>query len=181
MGRNERGISIAEVLIAMGLLAMASAAATRLLVSAARQVSAAGASVSAHALAQERIEQLVSLPWRIGDDGAIVSDETTNLAEQPATSGGGGLRPSPPGTLDVNVAGYVDYLDADGRWVGTGPRASATAMFVRRWAVRPYPADPGNTLVIQVRVLPLASETGGMTSRQPGEARLATAVTRVQQ
>lgn len=181
METNERGMSLAEVVIAMGLLASASAAAAHLLVWSAREIRATGASVSAHALAQERLEQLVSLAWHTRDDGSAVSDTTTNLAEQPATAGGSGLAPSPAGTLEANVPGYVDFLDADGRWVGAGTRAPAEAMFVRRWAVARYAADPADTLVLHVRVLPIALEPAGMAARLPGEALLTTALTRVRQ
>jgi type II secretory pathway pseudopilin PulG len=181
MHDDERGISLVEVLIAMGLLVMASTAATRLFVMAVRQVSVTGVSVSAHALAQERIEQLASLAWHVRDDGTSVSDETTSLAEQPPTSGGSGLLPSPGRTLEANVPGYVDFLDVEGRWVGTGVRAPGSAVFVRRWAVARFAADPANTLVIQVRVLPLAAEPRDTASRQTGEALLTTALTRVRQ
>jgi hypothetical protein len=179
MNHDERGVGLAEVLIAIGLIAIVSAAATRLLAWSARAIWSTGASVSTHALAQERIEQLASLAWHVGDDGTSVSDETTNLAEQPATAGGRGLSASPAGTLESNVAGYVDFLDGEGRWVGTGALAPSSAMFVRRWAVRPYGPDSGNTLVIQVRVLPLAGASGSSASRVPGEALLATALTRL--
>jgi hypothetical protein len=165
----------------MGLLVSACTAATYLLVWSVREIRATGASISAHALAQERLEQLASLTWHVRGDGSAVSDTTTNLAEQPATTLGHGLSPSPAGTLDRNVPGYVDYLDEDGQWVGTGMRPPGRAVFVRRWAVLPYASDPADTLVLQVRVLPMAVESARTTSQLPGEALLITAVTRVRQ
>ena len=46
----------------------------------------------------------------------------------------------------------VDYLDDLGRWVGNGSIPPAGAVYIRRWAVRPLPADPERTLVLQVLV-----------------------------
>ena len=47
---------------------------------------------------------------------------------------------------------YVDYLDDAGRWVGHDADPPANAVFIRRWAVWPLPADPERTLVLQVLV-----------------------------
>jgi len=75
---------------------------------------------------------------------------TTDLSNDPATDDGRGLLVSPPGTLTSNIVGYVDYLDANGRWVGHGPSAPPAAVYVRRWAVRPLIGDPDNILVFEV-------------------------------
>ncbi|HSF99876.1 MAG TPA: hypothetical protein VLA20_02055, partial [Vicinamibacterales bacterium] len=105
-------------------------------------------------LASQKLEQLRSLTWGFDEAGTglPVSDTTTNLGQDPPTGNGSGLNPSPPGTLNQNIAGYVDYLDARGRWVGTGAAPPATATYIRRWSIEPLPTNPNNTLILQVLV-----------------------------
>ena len=74
----------------------------------------------ATALASQKLEQLRSLAWGITTDGADLSDLQSDVARWPVGSGGTGLAPSPPGTLQNDTAGYVDYLDAGGRWLAAG-------------------------------------------------------------
>jgi hypothetical protein len=68
------------------------------------------------------------------------------------------LSPSPAGSLDRNTDGYCDYLDGAGRLLdaGVGPLESMPppdgTVFIRRWSVEPLPANPDNTIVLQVLV-----------------------------
>jgi len=106
-------------------------------------------------LAAEKMEQLRSLTWtHVTTSGPAISmstsDVTTDLSNDPATDDGRGLLVSPAGTLTSNVVGYVDYLDANGRWIGHGPSAPPSAVYIRRWAVRPLLGDPDNILVLEV-------------------------------
>ncbi len=108
-------------------------------------------------VAARKMEQLRSLAWtHISTRGPVISmassDATTDLSNDPATDDGPGLLRSPAGTLTSNVDGYVDYLDAGGRWVGRGSSAPATAVYIRRWAVQPHASDPDNLLVFDVVV-----------------------------
>jgi hypothetical protein len=64
---------------------------------------------------------------------------------------------SPPDTLDRNVPGYVDFLDAAGRWVGSGATKPAAAVFVRRWNVAAVGGDP-DTLVLRAVVTLAAAD-----------------------
>src|SRR4029453_15968739 len=80
------------------------------------------------------MEELRSLAWTHISTSApaismSVSDLTTDLSNDPATDDGPGLLRSPAGTLTSNVDGYVDYLDATGRWVGRGSSVPATAVY----------------------------------------------------
>ena len=58
------------------------------------------------------------------------------------------------------------------------------AAYVRRWAIRPLPTNPNNTLIIQVLVSPQADElarqanTTGARRRQPGDALITSVKTR---
>lgn len=102
-------------------------------------------------LALDKLEQLRSLAWGYDAAGVPITDMATDLCVQPAGSSGPGLRPSPFNSLDRNLAGYVDFLDAGGRWVGTGTVPPRNATFVRRWNIAPLANDP-DTLVFQVLV-----------------------------
>ena len=151
------GFALLEVLITAGLVIAVAAGASHILAIAVRASHGARVRTIASMLAAEKIEQLRSLAWShvTTSDPAIsisFSDFTTDLSNDPATDSGPGLLASPPGTLEANVAGYVDYLDGAGRRVGAGGLPPATAVYIRRWAVRPLASDPENILVFQVVV-----------------------------
>jgi hypothetical protein len=102
------------------------------------------------------MEQLRALVWSEGtdtDSGAVLprSDVTTDLSTDPETASGSGLTESPPGTLDANIPPYVDYVAADGSWIGTGSSSPPSAVYIRRWSVQALDADPDARL-LQVRV-----------------------------
>ena len=154
---DDAGFALLEVLITAGLVIAVAAGASHILAIAVRASHSARVRSMASMLAAEKIEQLRSLAWShvTTRDPAIsisFSDFTTDLSNDPATDSGPGLLPSPPGTLEANVAGYADYLDGAGRRVGAGGSLPATAVYVRRWAVRPLASDPENILVFQVVV-----------------------------
>ena len=116
---------------------------------------------SAVALADQKLEQLRSLPWAFNTastPGFPVSDTTTDLSADPPRPGGRRLQPSPVATLEHDTPGYVDYLDANGRWVGKGPSPPPGAYYLRRWSIEPLPVDPSNTLILQVLVTTLRRE-----------------------
>jgi hypothetical protein len=132
-------------------------------------------------MAQQRLEQLRGLTWGFDLDGLglPLSDTTTNLAVDPPAHNGSGLNPSPSDSLEQNTAGFVDFLDGNGVWVGTGSTPPATAVYIRRWSIQPLPTNPNNTLVIQVLVTPVASEAARVASaftrtRMAGDALLVT-------
>jgi type II secretory pathway pseudopilin PulG len=151
------GFALLEVLITAGLVIAVAAGASHILAIAVRASHSVRVRTMASMLAADKLEQLRSLGWShvTTSDPAISissSDFTTDLSNDPATDSGPGLLPSPPGTLDANVACYVDYVDGAGRWVGAGGLPPPTAVFIRRWAVRPLASDPDNILVFQVVV-----------------------------
>jgi hypothetical protein len=105
----------------------------------------------ASVLAAEKIEQLQSLTWAHAPGGELLTDTSTDLSSD-SSSGGPGLLPAPPGSVDADVPFYVDYLSAAGARV----RSRDAAAYVRRWSVAPLASDPDNLLVLQVRVMPAA-------------------------
>jgi hypothetical protein len=107
-------------------------------------------------LAVAKMEQLKSLTWGFDQSsanlGLPVSDTTTDLSFATPTGGGSGLNPTPAGVLDTDTAGYVDYLDVDGNWVGNGGNRPGNTFYIRRWAITALPTNPNNTLIFQVHV-----------------------------
>jgi prepilin-type N-terminal cleavage/methylation domain-containing protein len=186
--RGEHGFSLIEVVIAVGLLAVLSIGIAQLFGMATKANYAAKGQTSTALLAAEKMEQLRGLAWGFDQGpnalGLPVSDLVTNLSTDPSTAGGLGLNPSPAGTLDANTAGYVDYLDRNGQWVGNGQDPPRTAVYVRRWAVDPLPTNPNNTLVLRVRcttVDHLARVAGPETIRTGDDAWLVGVKTRKSQ
>jgi prepilin-type N-terminal cleavage/methylation domain-containing protein len=152
---NLRGFTLLEVVMAMALLAGVLLAIGQVLIVAASTGEASRRTTMAVGMAAQKLEQLRALALGVDASGADVDDHDTDLGDWPAAfSGGAGLSYSPPGTLAANTAGYADYLDARGRWVGSGESPPATAAFARRWSIAPDLSSTGaTTLVLRVAVL----------------------------
>ena len=134
-------------------------------------------------LAEQKMEQLRGLSWGVDSLGLPVSDTNTNTASPvESPTGGTGLSASPSGTLTRNTAGWVDYLDRLGNVLGGGPSLRSKTAYIRRWAIEPLPANPDNTLVIEVLVTTRydrgAADAPGSTILWPDEARLVSLKTR---
>jgi prepilin-type N-terminal cleavage/methylation domain-containing protein len=182
---NNRGFSLVEVLVAMGLLTAVSLGVAQLFALSTRANVTAKGQTSTTAMAEQKLEQLRGLTWGfdLAGQGLPLSDTTTNLTVSPPTHDGTGLNPSPPDALEENTPGFNDFLDGNGQWVGTGITAPSTAVYVRRWSITPLPTNPNNTLVIQVLVSPLTNELARVESaftrtRMAGDAVLVTVRTR---
>ena len=176
------GFSLVEVLVATVLLATAILTVAQLFGIAIRSNMSARSTTSTTLLAQQKLEQLRGLTWGFDSAGLPISDTTTDtaLAVQ-AAAGGTGLAPSPSTALQQNTAGYVDYLDKYGNSLGGGATTPGDAAYIRRWSVEPLPANPNDTLIIQVLVTPhrnRGSADQGAVARMPDEARLVTVRTR---
>ena len=180
---GERGFSLLEVLFATTMLVVGVAGLAQLFALSTRTNTSARATTFASVLAQQKMEQLRGLTWGFDTLGLPLTDTSTNIAaavESP--TGGTGLTPSPTGTLGSNTNGYVDYLDATGKSLGSGSNAPQGTVFVRRWSIEPLPTNPNNTLVLQVLVFrngnrPTADNTVGV-KRLPDEARIISVKTR---
>lgn len=182
---SSNGFSLTEVLVSMGILTAVSLGVAQLFAMSARQNFSAKGDTSTTVFAEQKMEQLRALTWGFDDasQGLPVSDTSTNLSVDPAAPTGQGLNPSPSNSLSENVAGYVDYLDAGGAYVGTGGTPPAGAAYVRRWSIQPLPTNPNNTLVLQVFVTTVGNDanrgqTAGDLRRLPGDALLTSVKTR---
>jgi len=170
--------------VAVGLLATVSLGVAQLFAVATDANASSKGQTSTALLAVEKMEQLRSLTWGFDQStaalGLPVSDTTTDVSLRDPAGGGNGLNPSPPGSLTANVAGYVDYLDPNGLWVGNGGTPPANAFYVRRWAITPLPINPNNTLVLQVRVMTVrqAAQVSAAQGRVGNESWLVSVKTR---
>jgi prepilin-type N-terminal cleavage/methylation domain-containing protein len=182
---NNRGFTLVEVVIAMGLLTVVSLGVAQLFAASTRANLSARSGTSTSAMAEQKMEQIRSLTWGFdtAGQGLPLSDTTTNLTVYPMTSNGTGLNPSPGDSLEQNTSGFFDFLDAAGTWVGTGTTTPPTAAYVRRWSIAPLPTNPNNTLLIQVLVTPLSNEQARVASsftrtRMNGDSLLVSMKTR---
>ncbi len=181
----EAGFSLVETLVATTILATVSLGVAQMFIFATDKTRAGKVETSAAVLAEQKMEQLRGLTWGfdLTGQGLPTSDTSTNLAVDPPDASGTGLNPSPAGVMESNTAGYVDFLDQFGRYLGTGGAAPANAAYVRRWSIEPLPTNPNNTLVLQVFVTtPGRDAQRGATSNKrwklPGDAWLVTVKTR---
>ena len=156
------GFTLIEVLVAMTLMVLICLGVAQLFAIAVSDARHAREQTLATIFAAAKIEELRSLTWayevRPAMTAILRTDITTNLAGEFATPDGPGLLESPVGTIDSNVPPYVDYLDAKGAWLGTGPNPNSRAVFIRRWAVHRAPEDPERSIALQVLVVPVADE-----------------------
>jgi len=174
-----------EVMIAMTVLTVVCLGVAQLFGVAILATHGAKNQTSASTLAEQKMEQLRALTWGFDTSGDYlpVSDTSTDLSVTPAASGGTGLNPSPSGSLDSNTAGFVDYLDKRGQWIGTGTTQPAAAVYIRRWSIVPLPTNPNNTLILQVLVTSARTEstltdTSGPRKKLPNDALISTVKTR---
>lgn len=152
-----RGFALLEVVLTSAILTTIAAGACGVLALTIRASHRARVHTMSTMIAARKMEELRSLSWTHISTSAPAlsissSDLTTDLSNDPPTDDGPGLLRSPNGTLTSNVDGYVDYLDATGRWVGRGSSVPAGAVYIRRWAVQPQTSDPDNLLVFDVVV-----------------------------
>ena len=171
---KERGSSLIEATIAVALCAAVMAAACPVLLALVRASATVRAQTMTAALAASRLEQLRALHWYVSEDAAGFAveriDTTTDLSTLVPSNGGPGLRPRDLLTLRANVAGYVDYLDRNGRWLGNGPSAPEGTRFVRRWAVAAAPFAVDGVLALHAVVFVWSPSAPPGIPREPQAA-----------
>jgi type II secretory pathway pseudopilin PulG len=177
------GFTLIEVLVSAALLIVVAAGVAHLTLVAAEACRAARARTATTMMAAQKMEELRALVWARDAGGGLLSDTSTDVSRDPMSSGGTGLGPTPPGTLDRSVAGYVDFADASGRWIGAGPAPPPEATYVRRWAVLPLEADPEHSRLLIVLATTMREERaaeagGGPRTRRPDDTVLLTVKTR---
>ena len=179
---RDRGFSLLEVLFATTIVAVGLAAVAQLFALSTGANARARMATFATVLAEQKMEQLRGLTWGFDGMGLPLTDTTTDITVWPEImTGGKGLSPSPGGSLTQNISGYCDFLEITGFSLGGGTVPPPGTVFVRRWSIEPLPANPSNTLILQVLVTPRArhgaDDTRGV-KRLPDEARLVSVKTR---
>jgi type II secretory pathway pseudopilin PulG len=134
--RSERGFSHIEARIAIVISAIAFTAAAQILTLASAATRRARILTRAAILATSKMEELESLIYRVGDDGADVQDDA--------------LIESPDRSLAEDLPDYCEWFDSAGRPIGVGQRPTG-GLFARRWSVRALD-DSGDVLALQVLV-----------------------------
>jgi len=148
----ERGFSMVEASVATALVAGTLMMAARWVVDGAQVSARSGTASVAAVLAAHKLEQLRALRWTVDPLGVRRADFAADTAvDPPAADGGLGLSASPPGTLDADVPGYVDFVTAAAQPAPT----RAGAAYVRRWAITPLAFAPDDAVLIDVCVLPM--------------------------
>ncbi|HEX5475756.1 MAG TPA: prepilin-type N-terminal cleavage/methylation domain-containing protein [Vicinamibacterales bacterium] len=182
---SSQGFSLVETLVATGILLTVSLGVAQMFGVATSRNFAARQQVSTTTLATQKMEQLRGLTFAYDSSGLglPITDTTTNLTLATPDTTGIGLDPSPSNVLEENTTNYVDYLDGQGNWVGTGTTPPSGAIFTRRWAIRALPTNPNNTLILQVLVTPTWREerrvrTADGRTRQVEDALLTSVLTR---
>jgi hypothetical protein len=161
--RHEQGFALVEAVAAMALVVAVVVSVTTTLAAGRAMAGRERQQVIGRAAAQARMATLLTLRFHTieGADGVpvAITDATTDVAADPIGPGGTGLQPSPDDALWIDRTGYVDYLDATGRGLGSGAVARAQAAYVRRWAIgRQGPAaGPGEVASLAVLVAPMAA------------------------
>jgi len=176
--RVNAGFTLIEVSVALAMLATSVLGLVQVFTGTARATGLARRMTVSTTLAAQKLDQLRSLAWTYDAAGVPVSDTQTDTTVVPElVSGGRGLAVSPSGSLETNADGFCDFLDAQGRSLGGGTTPPLAAAYVRRWLIQPLPADPADTLVLQVRLLSREAAEAG--AADPGGVTLTTVRTRV--
>jgi prepilin-type N-terminal cleavage/methylation domain-containing protein len=177
------GFTLVETLVATAILATVSLGVAQMFILATEQTRGGKFETTATTLAEQKMEQIRGLTWGYDNQGMGLpeTDTTTNLAMNPPDGTGTGLNPSPADVMETNTEGFVDFLDMNGVYLGTGATPPAGASYIRRWSIEPLPTNPNNTLVLQVFVTtPAAEARRGAEKRRKlwGDAWLVSVKTR---
>jgi type II secretory pathway pseudopilin PulG len=145
---SERGTTLIETMIALAVLLIAMSGLMTLSGLASRTTENNG-HLAARTTedAQDKMEQLLAL--RFGDSTSDTTDVMTFPANPVGGTGlsiGGSLNPAAP------VAGYVDWLTADGNLLGGGVNPPQTWFYERVWQVTQFSPLSPNVKLISVTV-----------------------------
>jgi hypothetical protein len=158
--RSARGTTLIEAIVALGLVLVLLTTMAALMALGREVMTATRGEAVALALARARLEQLEGLAFStygLDAGGTVeITDLVTDLSAPEPAIGGRGVDTSPPDALVEPRPGYVDYLDANGTWVGADESAAGRATYTRRWRVRRIGGGPTEVVTFEVLVAPLS-------------------------
>lgn len=164
---HEGGISLLEVIVAVGLSAMLLASVAPVIAATMRNVARARLQARAAAAAASHLERLRALPWYHVPGGALVADASSLVGDDGFSDGGPGITGGPADALETPAAGYADQPGDLG--LPLTPDASLT----RRWRIVPLASDPA-CVVLVVEVAPTQALTEGQSMEHAAVARAQT-------
>ncbi len=172
---ESRGFSLIEAVVALALIAVVVVSASTAMVTS-RAVAVSGRDHTIGLIAaRARLSMLDALAFETARDagGAVVAvtDTTTDVTVDPPAGGGTGLGESPVDALWTDRPGYVDYLDATGRALGTSAGDRASAAYVRRWAIGRQGSGRGEVATIAVLVAPATAAARAAAGGDPARVR----------
>jgi prepilin-type N-terminal cleavage/methylation domain-containing protein len=152
--RSDDGFTLLELLVALAMIALLVGATASIMAVAGRSLVRSRLDTTAVMLAHRRLEQLNALVWGYGSAHALGLgvDLETDLSGRDPMPGGTGLGTAPSDALDVDTPGFVDHLDAAGRWIAAGTAVPSAARFTRRWTVQHVDGFP-DIVILRVRVV----------------------------
>ena len=151
--RSQGGFTLLETLCALGLLAVVAAGVLPLGLLATKLTENQGHLVARTTeYSQDKLEQLLALAY---------GDSTSDTRVFPATATGGtGLAVGGSVNTAAVVAGYVDYLDANGNVLASaGNAAPANWFYMRAWQVT---TPRANLKQVTVTAIVRAAAAGGL-------------------
>lgn len=173
------GFTLIEVTIALGLLSILLLTVAMLIARGRMVVWQGRQELVALVSARTRLDELSALSFSthaLSAGGSVnVTDLVTNLSGSEPSIGGPGLGTGPDDALVVSHAGYVDHLDADGRWVSDATFLPPEAVFTRRWCVRRVGSGAAEAVLFEVLVAPTSvvrRTTPARLLQQPEAVRL---------
>lgn len=167
---RQAGLTLIETTIALALLLIAAAGIMAVTIVAIPTTENQGhLKARATEYAQDKMEQMLNLKF---------CDNTSDTTQFPTVSAGGqGLIIGGSVAPAAPVAGYVDYLDANGNLLGGGAAPPANWYFRRQWQVASLPgalmtancpsASPTTLLQISVSATVQADVAGGRNQPLP--------------
>lgn len=164
---QERGISLLEVIVAVGLCGLLLASVAPVVTATVRSVARARLQARAAAAAASHLERLRALPWYHVPGGTLVADASSLVADDGFSDGGPGLAEGPADALDTSVAGYTD---APG---DLGLPLTLDTPLTRRWRIVPLAADAA-CVVLVVEVAPTQHLADGQAMAHAAVARAQT-------
>jgi len=135
--RCERGMSLIEMMVALGILLVVSVGILSMaMISISTTENQGHLAARTAEYAQDKMEQLLGLAFTDCGTGYTCTDTTAiDTTNNTYTLGSGGTGLAAGGNLTTASSGYVDYLDGNGNPLGGGATAPSNWSYRRLWLI----------------------------------------------